>query len=104
MFFNQFDYVPRCHKTRIRNVVNAKWRAQSPSVKTRANKIRTMRNGIYVVINLVVTLHFAQIISRIIKLIERNPQPPDVTLANAVNCFLAQRLAAAVKTARLVAE
>jgi hypothetical protein len=49
-------------------------------------------------------LDLAQIVPRAVILIKRNAQTPDVTLANTRHGFFAQRLGAAVKAARAIAE
>src|SRR5712692_3459670 len=63
-----------------------------------------MRKGIYVVVNFGVTLQLGEVISRMIELVEGQPEPPKVTLADARDGFLGQRLGAAVETARRLAK
>ena len=100
-FLNQPDDPPRRDEIWIGHVVGSERRAALPQIKTRLHKIRAVRNGVHVVINLRVTLDFAEIVARAVMFIERNPQPPDV-LAGVGHGFFAQRLGAAVKTARRI--
>src|SRR5688572_10404887 len=61
-----------------------------------------MRNRVYVVVGFGIALYLAEIIAPAVILIERNSQSPDITLPDANNGLLTQRLGPAIKTAWLV--
>lgn len=96
---NQVDDLAGRHCSRVGDIVGAERDALLPAGEGRSDKLLQLRNGVRGLEQRGVPDQLGQVVARVVDLVERDAQPPDVDIRNARQHLLAERLGAAVKRA-----
>ncbi len=102
--FDHFQHLGGRDIAWVRDIVDAKGDFLKPAIKAGFHIVRTVGEGVEVVVDLGVALDLGEVIAVVIEFVERNPQPPDVVLAHPFDGLLSQSLGSAVEAAGLIPE
>lgn len=104
VFLDQVDDLAGADESGVGDVVGAEGDAQFPAFDAGAGEVDAVGDRVEVFVDARVELDLGEIVPRVVDVVERDAQAPDVPIAAVLEGFLTEGLGAAVEAAWTVAE